>query len=583
VWVVRALVVLLLLLAVGVVGWKRFTAPSREPVDLPSRPPPRPPFDVEHDEVRLDPSVARRVWEIEKVVHRVQVEAVPKLIEAWDGDAFPPFFADGFTAEVPRTRRTVRHGAVTIEHGDADDLRAFDASSWLAYLKEQGDPPRNGPALVAFHVDLLAPKPDGDGWEGTWTVRLTGPNTDYKAEVAVDYGPLGEQPAEERGWIRSVRTLSETLTRVPAPLLRDVTAGTGIATDELSDTWRARSGTTFNPTYALDYDGDGRLDLLVLDRVGPHDRTGPGRRCFLYRNRGDETFRDRTLAAGLAAPPRRRFFRVAVVGDFDDDGDDDLLFELGPQPFGAPVAYRNDGGVFRKTALTMPAVPLGNACVADFDGDRVLDLYLPNSGEPVEDRNEKARWIGDRTGPEGLLLRGRGGFRFEDVTAASNARGGNREVLGAQAVDLEPDGDADLVLANHMGENAVLVNDGRGTFEERPFAHPFGGFSMGLATGDFDGDLDPDLFVANMSSRAGLRIMSNIGAESYPPGVFPRLLGWIDGNEILRNDLSGFQLVGRDTAGWAYGPATVDLDGDGRVDVYCPVGYQSVDPDGPDG
>ncbi len=542
-----------------------------------------PPFDIQEDEFRLAPEVARRVWEIETVVHRLQMEVVPKLITAWDGDAFPPFLAADFTATVPAAHETHTHGPVTVAVGKTDKSRTLDAASWFAYLKQQGDPPRAGPSLVAFHIDLLSPKKNGAGWTGTWTVRLHKKNSEYLAKVEVDYARIGMRPAQEEGWIQAVRTVFEQRRTAAHELLPDITASSGIAVRELFDARAHNAGATFFTTYALDYDGDGRLDVLVLDRVSEITARRPGRKCFLYRNRGDGTFEDRTLEAGLIAPPRGKHFRLATVGDFDNDGDDDLLFDLGPEMYGRPAAYRNDGGHFKKTATDLPAVAAGGGCVADYDGDGLLDLYLPNSGAAVEGRDQKARWIGDRTGPAGLLFRGRGGFSFQDVTERSRASGGHREILGANAVDLEPDGDADLVLVNHMGENLVLVNDGTGVFSERPFADPFGGFSMGVATGDLDGDLDPDFYVANMSSRAGRRIMHNLGKEAYPPGVHALLVGWIDGNEILRNDKSGFQVVGRDTAGWAYGPAMVDLDGDGWLDVYCPVGYQSVDPHGPDG
>ena len=222
---------------------------------------------------------------------------------------------------------------------------------------------------------------------------------------------------------------------------------------------------------------------------------------------------------------------------------------------------------------------MAKAAVADYDNDGLVDLYLANSGVAGEGQ---PRWVGDRSGPTGVLLKNLGEFRFLDVTSEAQAGGGHREVLGAAWTDIEPDGDPDLVLVNHMGENVLLRNRGDGVFDEEPWADGFGGFSMGLDVGDLDEDGDPDLYVANMSSRAGLRITQNLPANL--PGNLARLMnGWINGNEILRNTGSRFELVRKDTAGWAYGPVLFDIDGDGRLDVYCPTGYQRGDMREPDG
>ncbi|NJN14099.1 MAG: VCBS repeat-containing protein [Planctomycetes bacterium] len=91
-----------------------------------------------------------------------------------------------------------------------------------------------------------------------------------------------------------------------------------------------------------------------------------------------------------------------------------------------------------------------------------------------------------------------------------------------------------------------------------------------------------------MSSFAGTRILGNLAAADYPPGVFDLIRGFVQGNVILRNETAAgaapaFREAKEHEAGWAYGPTLGDFDGDGRLDLYCPAGYQSVSRSEPDG
>jgi hypothetical protein len=85
----------------------------------------------------------------------------------------------------------------------------------------------------------------------------------------------------------------------------------------------------------LDYDNDGWLDLAVAGI--PRVRGGPG--LFLFRNRGNGTFADRSVV--LPSAVRQGSVSAVVVSDLDQDGDEDLLVT---DSAGAVRFLRNDGG-----------------------------------------------------------------------------------------------------------------------------------------------------------------------------------------------------------------------------------------------
>lgn len=128
-----------------------------------------------------------------------------------------------------------------------------------------------------------------------------------------------------------------------------------------------------------------------------------------------------------------------------------------------------------------------------------------------------------------LLLAGAGGVRlmrqdspnaFTDVTAKTTLPKAvlNGNYTGSWAVDIEADGDLDVVLGEKSGEPTVLRNNGDDTFA---VIHPFPGVSglAQLAWADLDGDGDPD--AALIDGAGKLHIFANERAGQFRERPLP--------------------------------------------------------------
>lgn len=136
----------------------------------------------------------------------------------------------------------------------------------------------------------------------------------------------------------------------------------------------------------------------------------------------------------------------------------------------------------------MPEIATTGAAFADVDGDGVLDLYLTQAGGVDQPRSE-------RPGNRLYLGDGTGGFR--DATDGSGA-GDQGYAMGVATGDYDGDGDLDIYISN-LERNTLLQNDGKGKFTDVTEFAGVGGerWSASAAFVDADGDGDLDLFVAN--------------------------------------------------------------------------------------
>jgi hypothetical protein len=152
------------------------------------------------------------------------------------------------------------------------------------------------------------------------------------------------------------------------------------------------------------------------------------------------------------------------AGDFDNDGDEDLVMtELASE---GSNLYVNDGtGIFTDASVrsaigptSLPFTGFG-AVWLDFDNDGLLDLASVNGTVQIV---ETLRQAGDPfpMHQKKLLLRNSGSGRFEDVTSRAGAAFGLSEVGRGLAIgDVDNDGDVDLLIGNNNGRTRLLINE----------------------------------------------------------------------------------------------------------------------------
>jgi hypothetical protein len=321
-----------------------------------------------------------------------------------------------------------------------------------------------------------------------------------------------------------------------------------------------------------DVDLDGDFDLLTAGGYDP-GFSPPDR---LWLNDGSGQFAQAPgFPEGLGLSARFE------LGDADGDGDPDVAVANGPEghlaaPGGVCQLLVNLGGAsfiesaaFAGLAWNDGITPTTALRFGDIDSDGDLDLLAAKSD---------TQGLVDGFGEKNRLLVNDGLGAYADESAARFIHWFSDNTLDAAFVDLESDGDLDIVCANSLftvspaASGDVLRNLGpaaEGFFGDDPTTplevfDPADAIRLAVEVGDIDADGDADFLVCvhDLFNGASHMLMLNQGAaQGGSEGAFVKQT-WFDPGDFV-----------------SFGGALLDLENDGDLDVFMGAnGVISGDP-----
>jgi len=250
--------------------------------------------------------------------------------------------------------------------------------------------------------------------------------------------------------------------------------------------------------------------------------------------------------------------------DIDKDNDVDLIIARENGLF----LYYNDGGIFseQKVPLNLEkeSIPL-HIAPGDINNDGLVDLYISTF---VEGRLFRASVFNDPSHKkENIMLLNLGNNTFKDITLESGTRVNQNSFVSA-FVDLNEDNFQDLIVATNTGPVHIFKNNGDETFTEVKNPTEYG-FWMGISVGDYDNDLDQDLFFSN----TGIFLPHYFSRGDLEENI-PLDTNWA----LLRNDGNfNFTNVNEEKGilrtEFAFGSIFEDINLDGMLDLLVSVNY----------
>ena len=285
----------------------------------------------------------------------------------------------------------------------------------------------------------------------------------------------------------------------------------------------------------LDYDNDGRLDIFFtngakIDDPMPDgklpDKSDPKFSNRLYHQSSNGTFTDVTEKAGLTGIPQNHYDMGVAVGDYDNDGFEDMYVT----GFGGNTLYHNNGdGTFTDVTKKAGVAASGwntSAGFLDYDNDGKLDLFVTRYVDWTFKTN---RYCGEEKpgyraychpdnyeGVTSILYHNDGNGTFTDVSEKAGIAKSIGKGLGVSFADYDGDGFTDIFVANDSVQCFLFHNNGNGTFSEvglfkgvgyNEDGKTFAG--MGTDFSDYDNDGLPDVIVTDLSNERYMLFRNN--------------------------------------------------------------------------
>ncbi|MCZ6709677.1 MAG: CRTAC1 family protein [Gammaproteobacteria bacterium] len=312
----------------------------------------------------------------------------------------------------------------------------------------------------------------------------------------------------------------------------------------------------------FDMDADADLDVYFVQSGRFADDPADRPPNQLFRNRGDGTFEEVTDGSGA---DDRGYGMGVATGDYDNDGDVDLyITNVGPN-----VLLRNDGkGRFADVTGHAGVGHPGwgtSAVFLDYDADGDLDLFVVNYiywSINVERDCFTPAGMRDYCDPkvyeapaEDVLYRNNGDGTFTDVSAEAGITTAYGNGLGVVSGDFNGDHLVDVFVANDGMLNQLWINQGNGHFHDGAMLsgcaldqNGIAKAGMGVAANDVDDDSDLDLLVVNLYNES----------DSF----------YRNAGEYFVDDTATVGLGTVTRTFTRFGTALLDLDNDGRLDIY---------------
>ena len=301
----------------------------------------------------------------------------------------------------------------------------------------------------------------------------------------------------------------------------------------------------------VDYDNDGDKDVFIANYNALNR---------LFNNNGNFVFTEVTLAAGF--PNVNKYTYGASWGDYNKDGFLDVfLCSKDPSKTTPNELYKNNGdGTFINISDSAGISNIGHQtfCAAffDYDNDGDQDIYLAN----------------DRTVNTNILYRNNDDGTFTDVSTLS----GTDVALNAMSTtigDYNQDGWMDIYVTNTSEGNALLNNNGDGTFTDVATSSGtiFNSIGWGAIFYDVENDTDTDLYVSGMLDGSSgslpsalyvnqgnntFSIPNNVGLNNDNAGSFANACGDVNNDGYM--DVAVVNQSLRNTFIWQYSGSTLN-------------------------